>query len=63
MISAGLSLMRALMVLETQIENKRLKATVAQIRQHIESGASLSDALAQHPKVFSALYVAMIRAG
>jgi type IV pilus assembly protein PilC len=63
MISAGLSLMRALMVLETQIENKRLKATVAQIRQHIESGASLSDALAQRPKVFSALYVAMIRAG
>src|ERR1700752_3396967 len=63
MISSGLSLMRALMVLETQIENKRLKATVVAIRQHIESGASLSDALAQHPKIFSQLYVAMIRAG
>ncbi len=63
MISSGLSLMRALMVLETQIENKRLKSTVIQIRQHIESGASLSDALARHPKIFSQLYVAMIRAG
>ena len=63
MISSGLSLMRALMVLESQIENKRLKATVVAIRQRIESGASLSDALAQHPKIFSQLYVAMIRAG
>jgi type IV pilus assembly protein PilC len=63
MISAGLSLMRALTVLETQTENPRLKATVVLIRQHIESGASLSDALARHPKIFSQLYVAMIRAG
>jgi type IV pilus assembly protein PilC len=63
MISSGLSLMRAFMVLESQIENKRLKATVIEIRQHIESGASLSDALARHPKIFSQLYVAMIRAG
>ena len=63
MISSGLSLMRALMVLESQIENKRLKATVVEIRQHIESGASLSDALERHPKIFSQLYVAMIRAG
>ena len=63
MISSGLSLMRALMVLESQIENKRLRATVVEIRQHIETGASLSDALARHPKVFTDLYVAMIRAG
>src|SRR6201999_1531282 len=55
--------MRALMVLESQIENKRLKATVIAIRQDIESGASFSDALARHPKIFSQLYVAMIRAG
>jgi type IV pilus assembly protein PilC len=63
MISAGLALMRALTVLETQTENKRLKATVVTIRQAIENGASLSDALARHPKIFSQLYVAMIRAG
>jgi type IV pilus assembly protein PilC len=63
MISSGLSLMRALMVLESQTQNSRLKATVITIRQDIESGASLSAALARHPKIFSALYVAMIRAG
>jgi type IV pilus assembly protein PilC len=63
MISAGLSLMRALTVLEAQTENPRLKAAVVTIRQNIESGASLSDALERHPKIFSQLYVAMIRAG
>jgi len=63
MISSGLSLMRALTVLETQTENKRLRATVIAVRQAIESGLSLSDALARHPKVFTELYVAMLRAG
>jgi type IV pilus assembly protein PilC len=63
MISSGLSLMRALTVLEAQTENKRLRGTVVTIRQDIESGTSLSDALARHPKIFTQLYVAMIRAG
>jgi type IV pilus assembly protein PilC len=63
MISSGLSLMRALMVLETQTQNKQLKTTVMAIRQDIESGASLSAALNKHPKVFSQLFVSMIRAG
>jgi type IV pilus assembly protein PilC len=63
MISSGLSLMRALMVLESQTQSKRLKATVLDIRQDIESGASLSGALSKHPKMFSGLYVAMIHAG
>jgi type IV pilus assembly protein PilC len=55
--------MRALTVLEGQTENPKLKATVITVRQDIESGASLSGALARHPKIFSELYVAMIRAG
>ena len=63
MISSGLALMRALTVLEGQTENPKLKATVITVRQDIESGASLSGALARHPKIFSELYVAMIRAG
>ena len=63
MISSGLPLMRALVVLEAQTENSRLKATVVAVRQQIEAGASLSSALARHPKVFSPLFVSMIRAG
>ena len=63
MISSGLALMRALTVLEGQTENPRLKAAVITIRQDIETGSSLSGALARHPKIFSELYVAMIHAG
>jgi type IV pilus assembly protein PilC len=63
MISSGLALMRALTVLEAQTENKKLKATIVTLRSDIQAGASLSNALARHPKVFSELYVAMIRAG
>jgi type IV pilus assembly protein PilC len=63
MISSGLSLMRALIVLEAQTENPRLKAVVVVIRHDIEAGASLSAALARHLKIFSQLYVAMIHAG
>jgi type IV pilus assembly protein PilC len=63
MISSGLSLMRALSVLEAQTENPRLRATVVLVRQDIETGASLSVALERHPKVFGELYISMIRAG
>jgi type IV pilus assembly protein PilC len=63
MISSGLALLRALNVLEEQTENPRLRATLIAVRQDIEAGHSLSDALERHPKVFSSLYVAMIRAG
>jgi type IV pilus assembly protein PilC len=63
MISSGLALMRALTVLESQTESKKLKETLIAVRSDIQAGASLSDALAKHPKVFSELYVAMIRAG
>jgi type IV pilus assembly protein PilC len=63
MISSGLSLMRALVVLDSQTENPRLKAAIVVVRQDIENGASLSSALERHPKIFSPLYVAMIHAG
>src|SRR4051794_38260482 len=63
MITAGMTLLRAFYVLEDQLENKKLKDTVGAVREDIESGLAFSDALAKHPKVFSPLYVAMVRAG
>jgi type IV pilus assembly protein PilC len=63
MISAGMTLLRAFYVLEEQLENKKLKETVAGVREDIEAGISFSEALARHPKIFSPLYVAMVRAG
>ncbi len=63
MISSGMTLLRAFYVLEDQLENPKLKETVGLVREDIESGISFSEALAKHPKVFSPLYVAMVRAG
>jgi type IV pilus assembly protein PilC len=63
MINAGLSLLRSLNILSEQTESKVLAKTVGDVRGEIEAGSALSSALARHPKVFSRLYVAMVRAG
>jgi type IV pilus assembly protein PilC len=63
MVSSGMTILRALYVLEGQTENKRLAATVALVRKDVEAGLPLSDALERHPKVFSPLFVSMVRAG
>jgi type IV pilus assembly protein PilC len=63
MVSSGMTILRALSVLESQTESKKLAATVAAVRHDVEAGLLLSDALERHPKVFSPLYVAMVRAG
>jgi type IV pilus assembly protein PilC len=63
MITSGMTLLRAFYVLEDQLENKKLKETVSGVREDIEAGLAFSDALAKHPKIFSPLYVAMVRAG
>jgi type IV pilus assembly protein PilC len=63
MISSGMSILRALYVLEEQTESKMLKETIVAVRKDVEAGLSLSDSMARHPKVFSTLFVAMTQAG
>ena len=63
MVTSGMSIMRALQVLETQSQSKLLKEAVAGVRRDVEAGLLLSDAMARHPRVFGPLYVAMVRAG
>ena len=63
MINAGMSILRALSVLEGQAKNKLWKSTLGSVRADVESGSSFSDALERHPKVFNPLYVNMVRAG
>jgi type IV pilus assembly protein PilC len=63
MITSGLSILRALYVLEEQTENKFLKETIVAVRKDVEAGMSLSGAMEAHPKVFTPLFVAMTNAG
>ncbi|MFI5003665.1 MAG: type II secretion system F family protein [Solirubrobacterales bacterium] len=63
MISSGMSILRALYVLEEQTESKFLKETLVAVRKDVEAGLPLSDAMERHPKVFNQLFVAMTRAG
>src|SRR5579884_2128579 len=63
MVSSGVTILRAVHVLETQTKSKLLQTTLAAVRQDVEAGLMFSAALERHPKVFSELYVAMVRAG
>jgi general secretion pathway protein F len=63
LIGAGIPVVEALTALIDQIENPRIQVAISQVRQRVNEGASLADAMAQHPRVFSPLYVNMIRAG
>ena len=63
MVNSGMTILRALYVLEAQTENEKLVATLTSVRKDVEAGLPLSDALERHPKVFNPLFVAMTRAG
>jgi type IV pilus assembly protein PilC len=63
MISSGMTILRALYVLEAQTENPKLVEQLVAVRKDVEAGLPLSDALARHPKTFNPLYIAMTRAG
>lgn len=63
LIDAGLPIIRSLNILREQVESIIFKEKIQQIAHDIESGSTLSDALAKHPKIFDNLYVNMVRAG
>jgi type IV pilus assembly protein PilC len=63
MVSSGMTILKALYVLEAQTESKPLAETLTKVRKDVEAGLPLSDSLARHPKTFNPLFVAMARAG
>ncbi len=63
MIEAGLSVVTALVILEQQTDDQALAVVIDDVREKVESGALLSEAMASHPNVFSRLYIAMVEAG
>jgi len=63
MITAGLSILRALSILADQTENQALAKILQQVRSDVETGSALSAALGKHKNTFPPLMVNMIRAG
>jgi len=63
LIGAGIPLMESLSALTEQVDNTRLKAVTGRLRESINHGSTLADALGEHPEVFNELYQSMVRAG
>lgn len=63
LLKSGISVLRALTIIESQSQNLSFKKIISQISYDVKNGKSLSDSLGDYPKVFSSLYVTMVRAG
>jgi type IV pilus assembly protein PilC len=63
LVNVGMPLLRGLRLLQEQDGQPALKHVISEIARTVESGGTMSEALAAHPKVFSPLYVNMVRAG
>ncbi|MGK2856979.1 MAG: type II secretion system F family protein [Thermoanaerobaculia bacterium] len=63
MIDAGLPLVQCLEILGSQQDIKAFQRALLTIRQEVESGSTLADAMRKHPKVFNDLYTNMVAAG
>ena len=63
MVNAGLPLVQALDILAKQTENKTLSSITRQVMFDVESGYTLADSMAKHPRAFSTLYTNMVAAG
>ncbi|NVL89734.1 MAG: type II secretion system F family protein [Desulfobacterales bacterium] len=63
MINAGLPLIQSLDILQSQQENKTFQKTLKDIKESVEGGSTLADALKKYPKIFDELFVNMVAAG
>ena len=63
LLNAGIPVVQALTAIIDQLEASPLRKIIIQVREAVNSGSTFGDALAEHPKVFSELYVNMVKAG
>jgi type II secretion system protein F len=63
LLTAGLTLTSGLRILVNQTENPKFREVIRAVRDDVQSGGTLAEALARHPKVFNHLFISMIRAG
>jgi len=62
-INAGLPVVQSLSILQRQAEKQGLKDALRRVREDVETGQNLSDALSKHPRLFNKLYIYLVRAG
>ncbi len=63
LVGGGLTLMQAIEALIEHTENERLVSALQQIREELRAGGTFAEALEKHPRLFSTLYVSIVRAG
>ncbi len=63
LVASGMPMLRSLYTLEDQTEDERLKDAIAGVRQDVEAGSSLADAMERRPQIFDPLFRAMVRSG
>ncbi|MBX4191542.1 MAG: type II secretion system F family protein [Candidatus Doudnabacteria bacterium] len=63
LINAKVPIVQALRILETQVSAPKLRSTINEIAQRVEAGDSLSSAMSAYPKIFSELYINLLRSG
>jgi general secretion pathway protein F len=63
LVGANLPLVQCLSALTDQVEHDRLQTVLAEVKESVNEGAAMADSMANYPRVFSELYVNMIRAG
>jgi type IV pilus assembly protein PilC len=63
MIGAGLPMVQCLEILSQQMESAELRHVIAQVKESVQAGTTLAEALSRHKKVFDDLYVNMVDAG
>ncbi|MBJ80620.1 MAG: type II secretion system protein GspF [Myxococcales bacterium] len=63
LVGAGIPLVESIIALVDQTENPAFKAVWADVKQQVNEGIGLGDAMSNHPKVFSPLYINLVKAG
>ncbi len=63
LVGSGIPLVESLGALSEQVENLQLKKAISEVRDRVNEGSTMADALKAHPKIFSSLFINMIRAG
>ncbi|MBP9003447.1 MAG: type II secretion system F family protein [Candidatus Hydrogenedentes bacterium] len=63
LFESGMMITRALRTLVEQTENPRLRKVIDQLREEVQQGSSLAEAMEKHPDLFPAMYVSLVRAG